>query len=210
MSLNELIRKKTSSVGLATVTVATLATHEGEKRAFEVWNGPTVASVATVTVATATRAKTASASRMLHFADREPLTVAFTPAATHAEVLDAYPSALAAEPVEPGRRQPDVLLTGDQEEAIRAWLAAIGETDEATVAEVLTRCRQDEEVRRYFLDRAGAIVADDDRRCCNQCGNLRAGVCAIASPGGVVSANRGYRPAQDVPHRCAGYAVIQK
>ena len=37
---------------------------------------------------------------LLHFADREPLTVAFSPAATHAEVLDAYPDALAAEPIE--------------------------------------------------------------------------------------------------------------
>jgi len=143
---------------------------------------------------------------LLHFPDREPLTVAFTPAASHAEALASYPSALAAEPIEPGRRQPGAPLAGDQEEAIPAWLAAIGETDEATVAEVLTRCRQDEEVRRYFLDRAGAIVADDDRRCCNQCGNLRAGVCAIASPGGVVSAIRGYRPAlPDMLQRCAGY-----
>jgi hypothetical protein len=148
---------------------------------------------------------------LLHFADREPLAVAFTPAASHAEALASYPSALAAEPIEPGRRQPGAPLAGDQETEIRSWLAAIGETDQETIAEVLTRCRQDEDARRYFLDRAGAIVTDDDRRCCNQCGNLRAGVCAIASPGGVVSANRGYRPAaQDAPRRCAGYAVIQK
>jgi hypothetical protein len=151
--------------------------------------------------------KNESRSWLLHFPDREPLTVACTPPATHAEILAAYPDALAAEPIATGRRQPDALLSGDQEAAIRVWLAAIGETDEATVAEVLTRCRQDEEVRRYFLDRAGAIVADDDRRCCNQCGNLRAGVCTVASPGAAVSAIVGYRPALvDTLRRCAGYS----
>lgn len=45
-----MLRKK-YSVAVATVTVATLATHEGEKRAIEVGNGATVAKVATVTVA---------------------------------------------------------------------------------------------------------------------------------------------------------------
>ena len=149
---------------------------------------------------------TATASRwLLHFADREPLAVAFTPTTTHAKVLEAYPGALAAEPIEPGRRQPGAPLAGDQEAAILAWLAAIGETDQEAVAEVLTRCRQDENARRYFLGRAGAIVDDDDRRCCNQCVNLRAGVCAIASPGGVVSAIRGYRPVSGILQRCLAF-----
>lgn len=141
---------------------------------------------------------------LLHFADRNPLEVAFTPAARHVEVLASYPSALAAEPIDPGRRQPGTPLAGDQEAEIRSWLVAIGETDQATIAEALTGCRQDEDVRRYFLGRAGEIPADDQRRC-NQCGNLREGVCVIAAPGGVVSAMRGYRPAQGVPQRCAGY-----
>jgi len=37
---------------------------------------------------------------LIHFADRNPLEVAFSPAASHAEVLDAYPDALAVEPLE--------------------------------------------------------------------------------------------------------------
>ena len=78
---------------------------------------------------------------------------------------------MAAEPIEPGRRQPGAPLAGDQEEAIRAWLAAIGETDEATIAEVLTRCRQDEEVRRYFLDRADE--GDTDQRTGREIGRNR-------------------------------------
>ena len=145
---------------------------------------------------------------LLHFPDREPLTVAFSPAASHAEVLAIYPAALAAEPIEPGRRQPDTLLAGDQEAAVLAWLAAIGETDDATIADVLTRCRRDADARAYYLSRAGYAVTDDDRRCCRQCGNLRSGVCVVARPGGQVSAIRGYRPASpDMPQRCAGYLI---
>jgi len=96
---------------------------------------------------------------LIHFSDRNPLEVAFSPEATHGEVLDCYPDALAAEPIEPGRRQPGAPLAGDQETEIRSWLAAIGETDQATIAEVLIGCRQDEDVRRYLLDRTGEIPA---------------------------------------------------
>lgn len=209
MSLSNLIQKR-PPVGFATVTVATLATHGVEKGANEVGNGATVAKVATVTVATATGAKTASASWLLHFPDREPLTVTvtFSPPSTHAEVLDAYPAALvAAEPIESGRRHHDTPLAGDQEAAVLAWLSEIGETDETTIADVLTLCRQDEEARRYFLGRAVEISANDDRRRCSQCGNLRSGVCVVARPGGRVSAIVGYRPASpDVLQRCAGYS----
>jgi hypothetical protein len=47
--------------------------------------------------------------------------------------------------------------------------------------------------------------AEDDRRRCRLCLNLRGGVCSIAKPGGLVSANKGYRPA-NVLLRCAGYS----
>ena len=143
---------------------------------------------------------------LLHFADREPLTVAFSPAANHAEALAGYPSALAAEPIEPGRRQPDTLLAAEEETAIQTWLASIGENDTSMIVEVIERCRHDDGARAYYLGRAKAI-ADDDRRCCSQCGNLRGGVCVVARPGGRVSAIVGYRPASpDMPQRCAGYA----
>ena len=46
---------------------------------------------------------------------------------------------------------------------------------------------------------------EDDRRRCGQCLNLRGEVCPIAKPGGLVSANRGYRPV-NLPMRCAGYS----
>ena len=42
----------------------------------------------------------------------------------------------------------------------------------------------------------------DDRRTCRQCANLRGDVCLVASPGGAVSANRGYRPAANLLQRC--------
>lgn len=222
MNLAKLIRRKNEPVAVVTAIPAIPATHGQE------WAG-TVARIATVAVANPTEAqndngnssknsnfssnkpyeqKIRSRSWLLHFADRNPLTVAFSPAATHAEVLDMYPSALAAEPIEPGRQLPDTLLAGDQEAAVLAWLSEIGETDQAIVAEVLRQCRQDEEARQYFLGLAGAgPQIEDDRRCCSQCLNLRSGVCVVARPGGRVSAIRGYRPASpDMHQRCAGYA----
>lgn len=45
----------------------------------------------------------------------------------------------------------------------------------------------------------------DDRRTCRQCLNLRGRVSAVATPGGLVSANKGYRPAADTLHRFAAY-----
>ncbi len=48
--------------------------------------------------------------------------------------------------------------------------------------------------------------AEDDRRRCRHCLNLsQAGTCTVASPGGVVSARRGYEPIQDILRRCEGY-----
>jgi hypothetical protein len=103
---------------------------------------------------------TGSRRWLVHFADRNPLTVAFSPAATHAEVLDAYPTALAAEPIEPGRQQSDALLADDQEEAIVVWLAAIAETDRAIIDDVLTLCWHDGDARQYFLGRAANADPD--------------------------------------------------
>lgn len=52
---------------------------------------------------------------------------------------------------------------------------------------------------------APAHDPQDDRRFCRQCLNLRGRTCAIAAPGTLVSANRGYQPMLKVLHRCAGY-----
>ena len=138
--------------------------------------------------------------------ERDPLEVSVSPAASHPQVRGSYPDPLAAEPIEARRRQPDTLLAGDQEAAVLAWLAQIGETDQAIVAEVLALCRRDADARKYFLERAAKELPDDDRRRCSQCGNLQSGVCIVARPAGLVSANRGYRPASPgVLQRCAGY-----
>lgn len=90
----------------------------------------------------------------LHFSDREPLTVACCPAATRAEVLAWHPGAVAAEPFTPTTRQPSAPMADGEESMVMAWLAQIGETDPATVGEVVDACRRDEDARRYFLGRA--------------------------------------------------------
>ena len=48
---------------------------------------------------------------LIHFADRNPVEVAFSPEATHVEVLDIYPSALAAEPMTELRQGSSVLAS---------------------------------------------------------------------------------------------------
>jgi hypothetical protein len=45
-------------------------------------------------------------------------------------------------------------MSRDEETAVRAWLASIGEDDQETIAEVLTACRQDSGTRDYFAGRA--------------------------------------------------------
>jgi hypothetical protein len=215
MTLSALIRKRDTG-NLATAIPAIPATQpEGE--------AATVASVATLAVAnpkeekTAPPAKvgagdTATASRwwLIHYLDRDPLEVCCVPPATHAEILERYPDAVAAEPFTPTILQPSAPMTFDEETAIRSWLALIEETDPATISEVIDQCRRDADARDYFNGRAAAELLEtdpfpDDRRRCSQCLNLRGRVCMVAKPGGLVSANLGYRPVADTLQRCAGY-----
>ena len=55
--------------------------------------------------------------------------------------------------------QPEPLpeLTSDEESNILAWLAHIEETDPAIIAEVVDKCRNDLEARRYFLKRSEEV-----------------------------------------------------
>ena len=48
-------------------------------------------------------------------------------------------------------------LLPDQEASIRAWLAHIEETDLDIIAEVLDKCRDDLNARRYFLKRSEEV-----------------------------------------------------
>src|ERR1035437_3674136 len=107
MSLSSLIRGKSEPVRFATATVATFATPRQER-------GRTVASVATVTVAKSPQGQTATPAKvgagdpvtaarwwLIHFIDRDPVKIACCPEATHAEILEWHPDAIAAEPFEP-------------------------------------------------------------------------------------------------------------
>ena len=159
---------------------------------------------------------TATASRwwLIHYLDRDSLEVACCPEATHAEVLERHPDAVAAEPFTPTIRQPSVPLTASEETAIRAWLAMIEETDPATIAEVIGQCQRDADARDYFTGRATVdnlqknrsdAAFDDDRRTCDQCANLIVRRCQAAKRGEIV-ASRNYEPIHDLPRRCEGYA----
>lgn len=215
MSLLSRLREK--QVGkVATATPATFATQAGSVRR-------TVASVAGVTVAkfspvqSASPAKvspgnTATTSRwwLIHYPDRDSVEVACCPEATHAEILERHPDAVAAEPFTPSIRQPSAPLTACEETAIRAWLELIEETDSATIADVIGQCQRDADARDYFTGRAAAELPKtapipDDRRTCDQCANLIARRCQAAKRGEIV-ASRNYEPIRDLPRRCEGYA----
>ncbi|MQM31075.1 MAG: hypothetical protein CRU78_11345 [Candidatus Accumulibacter phosphatis] len=133
-----------------------------------------------------------------------------SPPTSHAKVLASYPDALAAETLDAITGQTPAPIPADQEAAVVGWLAAIGETDQAILVDVLTTCRHDEGARAYYLGRAAYVATDDldDRRSCRKCRKLRAGVCIVAKPGSVVSATRGYRPAApEMVQRCEGHAA---
>ncbi len=155
--LSRLREKRTGS--LATAIPAISATQPKGEAA-------TVARIATVAVATPKEEKTASpakvgagdtatASRwwLIHYPDRDPVEVACCPEATHADILERHPDAVAAEPFTPTIRQPSAPLTASEETAIRAWLALIEETDPATIAEVIGQCQRDADARDYFTGR---------------------------------------------------------
>jgi hypothetical protein len=218
MSLLSRLRDKQAGK-VATATPATFATQEWERER-------TVASVAIVTVAKSPQGQAASPAKvsagdtatafrwwLIHYLDRDSLQVTCCPEATHAEILERHPDAVAAEPFTPSIRQPSAPLTADDETAIRTWLALIEETDTATIAEVIGQCQRDADARDYFTGRAAADnlqknradAAGDDRRTCDQCANLIARRCTAAKRGEIV-ASRNYEPIYDQPRRCEGYA----
>jgi hypothetical protein len=51
-------------------------------------------------------------------------------------------------------------MTLDQETAIKAWLARIGETDPVMINDVLVRCSTDRVALKYFMSRATEVWYD--------------------------------------------------
>lgn len=101
-------------------------------------------------------AATTTSRWLLHYPDRDLVEVACCPEATHAEILEWNPDAIAAEPFAPTVRHPSAPMTPDEALAIRAWLELIGEIDPATIADVLKQCNTDCDGRDYFIARAAA------------------------------------------------------
>lgn len=145
---------------------------------------------------------------LIHFADREPVTVAFSPMATHAAALACYPDALAAEPI-PGT--PSRTPTAEESAHLAMLMMAIyGDDSEDDRTEALQAALADPDnaltcYTAIASERGLTLPGSDDRRTCRQCGNLRGGVCVVACPGGAVSANHGYRPAADLLQRCGAF-----
>lgn len=156
MTLLALIRKR-EPVTLANANPAKVANDEPPA-------GGTLARLATLALANPTIEKPAHPAMpgtddssiashwwLIHFIDRDPLELAYYPAATHAEILGRHPDAVAAEPFIAPVRQPSAPMTANEEMTIRAWLARIEETDPATIAEVMGQCQQDADARGFFI-----------------------------------------------------------
>ena len=65
-------------------------------------------------------------------------------------------------------------LSSDEESSILVWLAHIDETDPTIIAEVVDKCRNDLEARRYFLKRSDEVPKPDPWRvahCSTRCGD---------------------------------------
>jgi hypothetical protein len=150
---------------------------------------------------------------LIHYPDCDPVKVYCCPEVSYAEILKWYPHAGPATPFIPTIRQASAPMSADEENAIRTWLALIGEHDPTTITEVIGQCQRDADPRDYFKERAADSLPkirsdagfDDDRRTCNQCTNLIARRCHAAIRG-EIAASRIYEPMSDLPQRCEGYA----
>ena len=100
-------------------------------------------------------------------------------------------------------------LSAADDAAIRAWLAHIDETDPATIADVLDKCRADSSERQIVLRWADEVPRPatfyDDRRRCDQCTNLTGRGLCLAAWRGEIAASRNFEPVRDLPQRCIGY-----
>lgn len=94
-------------------------------------------------------------------------------------------------------------ITGKEQESATVITEGKQRVDPEAWVERAAICEFDGGLSR---DEAEALAwREDDRRRCRHCLNLLPnGICKIAKPGGLVSANRGYRPV-DILKRCEGY-----
>ncbi|MGZ8943012.1 MAG: hypothetical protein ACXW00_09620 [Methylobacter sp.] len=83
---------------------------------------------------------------------------------------------------------------------ILAWLAHIGETDQAVIDDVLHYCASNPEALAYYLKRAGEVPPPDDRHHCRECLNLRNGYCI----------KQRVRPVDDLPRRCEDFMELSQ
>lgn len=204
MSLSNLIRKREPGNPATPATLATF-THPPTV------NDGKVARIAKVVTPQEVKTPNAVTSWhwLVHFADREPLEVYCSPDATHAEILERRPDAIAAEPIPERIRHQ---ATPEQEAELRALVAAVGVAyaffTPAEQQEALDLALWDVEAAlqsyREMANEQNIILDRDDRRRCDQCANLsHDGKCAAWQ---AVGAMRGYSPVRDIPRRCEGYA----
>lgn len=69
-------------------------------------------------------------------------------------------------------RAPPAPLTTDEEQAIRAWLAHIGEIDPVAIAEVMARCQRDPRALAYTLGQASEVPAPPGPVRCADCAHF--------------------------------------
>ena len=86
--------------------------------------------------------------------DGTTVRASFAPAASLAEVRAAHPNAASIEPDMTRPEPPATAPTAENVAAVREWLARIGETDHATIAETIERIRADANAFAYFMRRA--------------------------------------------------------
>jgi hypothetical protein len=93
----------------------------------------------------------------VEFPDRDPVEAHYTHEESRETVAQTHPDAVAFVPIHPRQQQP-FPIPSDEQAAILQWLAHIGETDTAIIAETLDKCSRDAEARQYFVGRARAEV----------------------------------------------------
>lgn len=156
---------------------------------------------------------------LIHFTDRPATTVTFSPEVNHAGALACYPDAVAAEPLQHspigGASELSPQRSKTDEAQLRALIEAVyhdntePDRHEAFDAELAD---PDNALTSYttIAPEYGQALSDTDHRhtCCQCTSHTYSGTCSVARPGGLVSAQHGYRPGamfQEELHRCIAF-----